>query len=182
LPRSRPGRRYKTSTRTKSPESRSAAWLEPRSWPLFFLDYHLVTAYWPEAELVAAPIVGRAAYHVRYKFKFSWVESQGKPWVADDMVVGTGPTAPGLLPTSSQGFSLDTPPTDHQPTLLSSSLRPGPGGRVFLQLDISSHPMRAAGTLPTVMLNFARGTNSRATEADLATGRLPPQIVIALSR
>ena len=44
------------------------------------LGYYLVTAYWPEAEPVAAPIVSGAAYHVRYKFKFSWVESQGKPW------------------------------------------------------------------------------------------------------
>lgn len=67
-------------------------------------------------------------------------------------------------------------------TCHSSSLRPGPGGRVFLQLDISSHPMRAAGTLPTVILNFARGTNPRVTEADLVTGRLSPQTIIPLSR
>ncbi|GAA5892509.1 hypothetical protein JCM5296_006150 [Sporobolomyces johnsonii] len=74
------------------------------------LGCYFVTAIWAEGEPVASPPSSvpststssepeRVNYHVRFKVRFEWVESQGRPWFAD--VIGKDGATTSRSPSSA---------------------------------------------------------------------------------
>ncbi|GAA5940957.1 hypothetical protein JCM1841_003567 [Sporobolomyces salmonicolor] len=95
------------------------------------LGCYFVTAIWAEGEPVASPPTSvpststssereQANYHVRFKVRFEWVESQGRPWFAD-MIGKDGPSPPSPNACSVSRIPSSSATTSRSPSSASYS-------------------------------------------------------------